>query len=283
MEQILESLIVEMKEIQPYLRCHDLQNIGRLNHKWLGHVDERFWAFHLKTLLGTEDVPRIAFPLTGFHLEYFYLGLLNRFDETKRGEYYRFFFSEQPFQRWIPSQPIWRLLCGSRPSVPYGFLYMNTHGHIDYTENFFYFEIRLLKLPEPVPDENHTIPCMSIGVCTRKDAEYIQDRGFMTGWTKHSIGFHTDDLRVFHDSVSVDTSTEAIVAGDVIGCGIDVDCESVFFTKNGHLVYEAQSVFVLRHSMFPILVCDDDEFVFDANFGAKPFSYMRATSHFEKP
>lgn len=274
MESMLETLLLDMKELQKYLYCHDLQRLGSLSHKWSKRINQEFWVYHLKTLLGTQTVPKIEFRLKGYHIEYFYIGLLNRLKETTRKSLcYRFFLGELPFQNRIHlSLPLWKILCASRSAIPRGFLFMNTRGHIDLIENLFYFEVKIEKLP--VYSQDETIPCMSIGLCTQRDAEYIRDAGFMTGWTERSIGFHTDDGKVFYDSSSVMATDDPVREGDVIGCGIDLDCETIFFTKNSYLVYEEQFLFVVKNQMYPVIACDHDDFVFHTNFGAKPFLYM---------
>ena len=55
-----------------------------------------------------------------------------------------------------------------------------------------------------------------------------------TVWHHNAYGYHGDDGRKFHASVSGEAYGPPFTTGDVIGCGINFLNGTAFYTKNGH-------------------------------------------------
>lgn len=60
----------------------------------------------------------------------------------------------------------------------------------------------------------------------------------MPGWKKGSWAYHGDDGKLFLDGGQGVQFGDTYGAGDVIGCGSDMDNDEFFFTKNGTRVGE---------------------------------------------
>ena len=104
----------------------------------------------------------------------------------------------------------------------------------------------------------------AIGLC---HSGYEKNK--MVGWEKHSIGYHSDDGRVFFESGSGSKYGETYGKGDTIGCGFDTAKSVVFYTKNGKRLSDVK---VDEKSWFPAISLKKWK-AFTINFGEKPFMY----------
>ncbi|KAF2728033.1 hypothetical protein EJ04DRAFT_450168, partial [Polyplosphaeria fusca] len=69
---------------------------------------------------------------------------------------------------------------------------------------------------------------MGIGMCHEHSAQIG-----MPGWEKGSWAYHGDDGKLFLEKGQGIRFGETYGAGDIIGCGSDIDEDELFFTKNG--------------------------------------------------
>jgi hypothetical protein len=87
--------------------------------------------------------------------------------------------------------------------------------------------------------------------------------GTMPGWgDTHSIGYHADDGRIYHDCgyAGGDCCGPTYGSGDRVGCGIEFDTKmesqgqhEVFFTKNGKLIGKAMKIERPAFGFYPMI------------------------------
>ncbi len=119
------------------------------------------------------------------------------------------------------------------------------------TSQYFYFEIKVLQMG----DGN----AIAIGLTCK---EY--PNGQLPGWDKGSIGYHSDDGRIFIESGQGKTFGPLWQTGDIIGCGIkfprnfsgnENDTVKVYFTRNNYLIGE-KSARIPNGGFFPTIGMD---------------------------
>ncbi|CAB4472720.1 unnamed protein product [Rhizophagus irregularis] len=147
------------------------------------------------------------------------------------------------------------------PSEEYWFL-SSPSSQIKYW--FYYYEITILSNP------NNDKTIIAMGLATKK---YPLNR--LPGCNTHSVGFHSDKGRIFHNE-KYSGSKYAEKWGevnDVIGCGYCPKTGQVFFTMNGNYLGIAYTG--LFHNWYPTIgsngVCS-----LKVNFGQKEFKYKEA-------
>lgn len=62
----------------------------------------------------------------------------------------------------------------------------------------------------------------------------------MLGWDRGSWGYHGDDGKIFESGEHVTSFGPTYDTGDVVGCGVNFDTGTAFFTINGHLIGKIQ-------------------------------------------
>ncbi|KAI1126079.1 ankyrin repeat-containing domain protein [Nemania abortiva] len=97
----------------------------------------------------------------------------------------------------------------------------------------YYFEIEI----QPKDEKSLISPAVGIGLC----GEYIDIGCGFTGWTvvPPSTGYHGDDGSLYESSSDYEPVIQTgkkFGGGDTVGCGIDWDKDSVYYTLNGVLV-----------------------------------------------
>jgi len=187
--------------------------------------------------------------------------------------FYRWFISKKGFPRCEKEKPRYFSLCGSTKYHPpmSTFYYRNRLGNIAKTRDHFYFEIQITKAPSMFIEEY----CFVMGLTTHQDIELYEKEEMLPGWTNRSIGLHSDDGMIYHNNLPLDTVVRyRFSRGDVIGCGVDLEDQQCFFTKNG-LCFQWVNIreMVTTSETFPVVVFDGDEWEFEVNFGQKPFLY----------
>lgn len=68
---------------------------------------------------------------------------------------------------------------------------------------------------------------------------------FISGWDKHSYGYHGDDGHSFCSSGTGQPYGPTFTTGDVIGCCVNLINNTCFYTKNGHSLGNGYITFIL--------------------------------------
>ena len=143
-----------------------------------------------------------------------------------------------------------------------------------------YFEVRLVSTNRTgqrqrrpnnaLQGDGEGIPqtCVAVGL----GSSCFRLSGFQPGWTEDSLGYHSDDGRLFFGT---GTDSEPFGAsygdGDIVGCGVHIQSMSVFFTKNGQLIATAYVINTeprTYRELYPSIGLDSKEFTVHASFGA---------------
>ena len=78
-------------------------------------------------------------------------------------------------------------------------------------------------------DYDAAAECVAVGLATK-----AFELKRLPGWDNDSYGYHGDDGAIFHGrGRSLATYGPSFGAGDTVGCGIDYESRSIFFTLNG--------------------------------------------------
>ena len=130
----------------------------------------------------------------------------------------------------------------------------------------YYFEIKLATFWTK-PPWNHQ--CVSIGF----GQKFTSTVSKQVGWVKNTIGYHSDDGRIFDGKSGSTLKGEKWGPGDIVGAGInylDKDKIEIFFTKNGKLIFE-----IVKDWNFAIipLIGLDSTYPIYTNLGTYPFLY----------
>ena len=145
-----------------------------------------------------------------------------------------------------------------------------------------YFEVEIIVQPgggggddgseEPAALRGGPPPCVALGL----SAPGFQAGRMMPGWDAHSVGYHSDDGGVFHATGVAARHAEPFGAGDVVGCGLDMALNRVFFTKNGrscdHGFCLDECPGLAGGELFPTVGVDHDAEI-KVNFGARAFRF----------
>lgn len=147
--------------------------------------------------------------------------------------------------------------------------YMLKRDTVDTLGN--YFEITILSLA------NRDI---GVGLSTSEVSVTQQ----MPGWKKHSYGYHGDDGKKFGEG-KTPGDWPLYELDDVIGCGINFETDSIFFTRNGLLLGTAFEN-VSEDGLYPVVGFSNrntETATVKINFGLEPFAYngpeVRANTH----
>ena len=96
----------------------------------------------------------------------------------------------------------------------------------------------------------------------------------MPGWDKLTIGYHSDDGNIFYQNKKGTTYGPTFEKGDVVGCGVYLGNNTVFFTKNGHS-YGVATTHLPNQEWYPTVGLRGQNV--EVNFGSKPFEYDIST------
>ncbi|EIE19632.1 SPRY-domain-containing protein [Coccomyxa subellipsoidea C-169] len=96
--------------------------------------------------------------------------------------------------------------------------------------------------------------------------------GKQPGWEPHSYGYHGDDGKKFHQNGQGEEYGPQFTLGDVIGAGIHIQRQEIFFTKNGkHLGVAFRGLPQLP--LYPTAGLHSPGECIAVNFGASPFAF----------
>lgn len=121
-----------------------------------------------------------------------------------------------------------------------------------------------------IGNTTRAIECIAIGLAT-KDFELKR----LPGWDENSYGYHSDDGAIFHGrGRQVASYGPSFGAGDTVGCGIDYESRSIFFTVNGNYQGIAfATIDLIEGQVLYPTVGIDAEVKVTFNFGNEPFKF----------
>ncbi|KAL7711859.1 B30.2/SPRY domain-containing protein [Entamoeba marina] len=146
--------------------------------------------------------------------------------------------------------------------------FISTHNGLVVCENptIHYYEVTILPTPKQYL-QMINLYIISIGFLNRTTySSYAH-----VGWEKGSIGFHSDDGRMFHENGHGKAFDDPFFDGDIIGCGFIPHEQKVFFTRNGSIVNN-DFIKVVEKVYYPSIVFNTAYSV-SVNFGETPFAF----------
>lgn len=267
----------------PFLTMAEVQQLGVSHRRLYDIMNQHFWLVQLRRMLNDFSVSTDCF-LSGQILTNLVMGQtfamerVNDCEDESRDV--RYFRSSKPIPKRGERRTTpwwWWHLCGRGHTRKY-FVYRAGDRLVRYIENVFYFEIRLHSgsgSAPPSPERFMLPPVLVVGLQTisiENKNYYYQHSDFLAGWSEDSIAYHSDDGSIQHSGLNV-FDTEEFGPGAVVGCGIDYATDSVFFTKNGRLLYKKWFSLINDDRLFPVINHDHKDWAFTANFGTEPFSF----------
>jgi hypothetical protein len=115
--------------------------------------------------------------------------------------------------------------------------------------------------------------CFSVGFTTLKDFSTLFYQDWMLGWSSDSIGYHSDDGLICRDGSAVVRKKEKFSHNDIIGFGVNLENNHIFFTKNGILIFNQPYSFFWNTTIFPAIVMDSP-ILYQINHGEEEFKFM---------
>ena len=125
-------------------------------------------------------------------------------------------------------------------SIPFAYSIKNSPAQLCFDlRSVFYYEIQILPNMEssvsilPAAVANNIAArsdCVAVGLATKF---FLKDRRF-PGWDNESYGYHGDDGAIFHGrGRQIGTYGPKFGFNDTVGCGLNYNNMSIFFTLNG--------------------------------------------------
>ena len=108
-----------------------------------------------------------------------------------------------------------------------------------------------------------------IGIGLTSDGSKINR---MPGWEEHTIGYLGSDGKLYSGSQSGFSFGPHFTTNDVIGCGILLNTNTVFFTKNGYLL-GSTSPNLSSKPWYPTVGLHSKNESIEVNFGQNSFVY----------
>lgn len=148
--------------------------------------------------------------------------------------------------------------------------------HIVWPSSFFYFEVSI-SIEEGLLEVRYGErgrrrrpwlgdPCISVGLATKSFLLHHKQ----VGWDSESLGYHGDDGHLYHGTGRLRFGP-VFGAGDVVGCGVDLERREVFFSVNGVLLDSVCGIIWDRDvTLYPCVGIDSHQAV-SFNFGTLPF------------
>ncbi|KAL6790262.1 concanavalin A-like lectin/glucanase domain-containing protein [Trichoderma sp. SZMC 28013] len=113
--------------------------------------------------------------------------------------------------------------------------------------------------------------CVGVGFAT----DETELENYALGWYAGSWGFHGDDGHVYHGSGLRRPYAEPYSSGSTIGCGVDFNNRSIFFTVDGEFKGRAFKGNDIRGQLYPAIFLHpgNPSVKIVANFGHQEFKY----------
>jgi len=251
------ELLLDTRNLLPWVSIPDLQRLAMTNRLFQKKIGA-YWPLFL-----TKSYP---FPVQSKHL-FFQLNPLTLILTTyeTEHEYYYLVFENHPL--WMKKKSfwnrIWDFYFSPQKSIPY---YFFTNSHI--RENVYYYELTLDFCPKPMFKY-----CLSMGMATGTEIDYLIKNNFLIGWTEHSIAFHTDDGIICQDGCKINSQLFRVQEKDVVGMGIRLNTNTFFFTLNGILRFEEDVLFPWKKPFYPCICMESNLFQITVNVGHENFLY----------
>lgn len=164
-----------------------------------------------------------------------------------------------------------------------------TNGRFCWTPRWIaYFEVNVLESSQDEKSQARLSSTLFDATPTECVAVGLSTAGFdlaqrLPGWDGKSIGYHSDDGMAY-PAPSSSSRWPCFGVGDVVGCGIDHQAKTVFYTLNGkflgHFFHLTDKE--LEQAWFPTVGLDTRAAI-ECNFGTnQPFAYDLATMLAEK-
>jgi len=111
--------------------------------------------------------------------------------------------------------------------------------------------------------------CVAVGLSTK---QFRRDKR-LPGWDAESFGYHGDDGAIFHKyGRPVSTFGPQFGCNDVVGCGVNHNDNTIFYTLNGAFLGVAFTDAPCNKELYPTVGIDANVSV-QLNFGLKPFQF----------
>lgn len=150
--------------------------------------------------------------------------------------------------------------------IPFFFQYKYNFKNKYLTSNIFYFEIK-------VDTHSFRSPWSTQSIAIGVGSIDTPIKNNHVGWTRHTVGYHSDDGNVFSDN-QILCNLPAYSYGDVIGCAIEYCDEfsyKIYFTKNGKLLPFAKLLYTNKY-LTPMISLDHSASI-ETNFGERNFKF----------
>ncbi|CAB4472708.1 unnamed protein product [Rhizophagus irregularis] len=149
-------------------------------------------------------------------------------------------------------------------NIPFDTIALNMRKNYLYINIVYYYEITISSNP------NNDKTIIAIGLATKN---YSINR--LPGCDTHSVGFHSDEGKTFHNEGYTGTkyAEKWGKVNDVIGCGYCPNTGQIFFTMNGKNLGIAYTS--LFYNWYPT-IGSNGFCSLNVNFGQKEFKYKEA-------
>jgi len=155
----------------------------------------------------------------------------------------------------------------SMNSIPFTFGYIKNNKYNLINSNIYYFEI-------DIDNKHHRIKwnneCISIGFSIHNYIMFNKP----VGWIHNSIGYHSDDGKIFHENKYGENFSYSYGLGDTVGAGliyIDINTYQPFFTLNGNILKTLKPIVIIG-KIIPVIGFDSS-IAIKVNFSSHEFKF----------